>query len=177
MSSDLFDLSGRVALVVGASRGIGRGIAQGLAAAGASVALCGRTQTDLHQAAEEIRGLGARAEIFTADVSRVTEIQAMVRDVSARMGQIDILVNVAGINRRKPSTEITEEDWDAVIGLNLKGLFFTCRPSGDIGSRPGALPLRVIEERARSSISAASPARWVFATSLPMRRARGACSE
>ena len=61
-----------------------------------------------------------RAEVFAADASRVADIQALVRDVLARMGQIDILVNVAGVNRRKPSLEITEEDWDAVLGLNLK---------------------------------------------------------
>ena len=130
MISNLFDLSGRVALVVGASRGIGRAIAQGLAEAGASAALCSRTQVDLHQAAEEICALGVRAEVFAADVSRVAEIQALVRDVLNRMGQIDILVNVAGVNRRKPSTEITEEDWDAVINLNLKSLFFTSQAVG-----------------------------------------------
>lgn len=130
MTSNLFDLSGRVALVIGASRGIGRAIAKGLAKAGASVALCSRTTTDLHRVAEEIRALGARAEIFAADVSRVAEIQTLVRDVLARLGQIDILVNVAGINCRKPSTEITEEDWDSVLALNLKALFFTSQAVG-----------------------------------------------
>jgi len=84
--SSLFNLSGCVALVVGASRGIGRAIAQGLADAGASVALCSRTQADLLLAAEEIRALGTRAEVFAADVSIVAEIQALVRDVLARMG-------------------------------------------------------------------------------------------
>jgi NAD(P)-dependent dehydrogenase (short-subunit alcohol dehydrogenase family) len=70
VASSLFDLSGRVALVVGASRGIGRAIAQGLAAAGASVALTSRTEADLLQAAQEIRSQGARAEVFAADISR-----------------------------------------------------------------------------------------------------------
>jgi 2-dehydro-3-deoxy-D-gluconate 5-dehydrogenase len=130
MASTLFDLSGRVALVVGASRGIGRAIAQGLAEAGASVALSGRTQADLLQNAEEIRALGAEAEAFAADVSRVAAIQPLVSDVLSRMGQIDILVNVAGVNRRKPSTEITEEDWDAVFNVNLKALFFTSQAVG-----------------------------------------------
>ena len=128
--SSLFDLSGRVALVVGASRGIGRAIARGLAEAGASVALCSRTQADLLEAAEEIRALGVRAEAFAADISRVAEIQTLVRDGLARMGQIDILVNVAGVNCRKPSTEITEEDWDTVLNLNLKALFFTSQAVG-----------------------------------------------
>ena len=130
MASHLFDISGRVALITGASRGIGRAIALGLAEAGASVALSSRTQADLFQTAEEIHALGARAEAFPADVARVAEIQALVRDVLVRMGQIDILVSVAGVNRRRPSTEITEEDWDTVLDLNLKGLFFTSQAVG-----------------------------------------------
>ena len=130
MVSPLFDLSGRVALVTGASRGIGRAIAQGLAEAGASIALSSRTQDDLLKAAEEIRAVGARAEAFPADVAHVAEIQALVRDVLVRMGQIDILVNVAGVNRRVSSTDITEEDWDTVLALNLKGLFFISQAVG-----------------------------------------------
>ncbi len=130
MASSLFGISDRAALVVGASRGIGRAIAQGLAEAGASIALSSRTQEDLLQTAEEIRALGARVEAFPADVAHVAEIQALVRDVLVRMGQIDILVNVAGVNRRAPSTEITEEDWDTVLDLNLKGLFFTAQAVG-----------------------------------------------
>jgi NAD(P)-dependent dehydrogenase (short-subunit alcohol dehydrogenase family) len=130
MTANLFDISGRVALITGASRGIGRAIASGFAAAGASIALCSRTEADLRQAADELRAQGARAEAFAADASRVAEIQRLVRDVLTRMGQIDILVNVAGGNRRGPSTQITEEDWDAVLDLNLKGLFFTSQAVG-----------------------------------------------
>jgi NAD(P)-dependent dehydrogenase (short-subunit alcohol dehydrogenase family) len=130
VASPLFDISGRVALITGASRGIGRAIAQGLAEAGASVALSSRTQSDLLRTAEEIQASGARAEVFPADVARVTDIQVLVQDVVAQMGQIDILVNVAGVNRRGPSTEITEEDWDTVLSLNLKGLFFTSQAVG-----------------------------------------------
>lgn len=130
MASSLFDLSGRVALVTGASRGIGRAMAQGLAEAGASIALSSRTRDDLLKAAEEIRVLGVRVEAFPFDVARLAEIQTLVRDILVRMGQIDILVNVAGVNRRAPSTEITEEDWDTVLDLNLKGLFFTSQAVG-----------------------------------------------
>ena len=130
MTSNLFDLSGRVALVIGASRGIGRAIAKGLAEAGASAALCSRTTTDLHRAVEEIVALGVRAEVFAADASKVAAIQALIGEVLARMGQIDILVNVAGVNCRKPSVEITEEDWDTVLNLNLKALFFTSQAVG-----------------------------------------------
>jgi NAD(P)-dependent dehydrogenase (short-subunit alcohol dehydrogenase family) len=130
VASPLFDISDRVVLITGASRGIGRAIAQGLAEAGASIALASRTQSDLLKIAEEIRALGGRAETFPADVACVTEIQRLVHDVLVGMGQIDILVNVAGVNRRAPSAEITEEDWDTVIDLNLKGLFFTSQAIG-----------------------------------------------
>ena len=128
--ASLFDLSGRVALITGASRGIGRAIARGFAQSGASVALSSRTLTDLLETAKEISALGVHAEAFPADVARVAEMRTLVRDVLTRMGQIDILVNVAGVNRRGPSTEITEEDWDTVIGVNLKGLFFTSQAVG-----------------------------------------------
>jgi Dehydrogenases with different specificities (related to short-chain alcohol dehydrogenases) len=130
VASPLFDISDRVVLITGASRGIGRAIAQGLAEAGASIALASRTQSDLLKIAEEIRALGGRAETFPADVACVTEIQRLVHDVLVGMGQIDILVNVAGVNRRAPSAEITEEDWDTVVDLNLKGLFFTSQAVG-----------------------------------------------
>jgi len=91
---------------------------------------CSRTEADLLKAAEEIRSLGYRLEVFPADLSNVRQIEALVRDVLNRMGQIDILVNVAGVNCRKPSTEITEQDWDTVLNLNLKGLCFTAQAVG-----------------------------------------------
>lgn len=125
MIANLFNLTGRVALVVGASRGIGRAIAEGFATAGADIALASRTETDLQEVAVAIRAQGRRGEVFVGDISRVADAQTLAHDVLGRMGAIDILVNVAGINRRKPSLEIGEEDWDAVVDLNLKGLFFT----------------------------------------------------
>ena len=117
MASNIFDLSDRVALIAGASRGIGRAIAQGLAEAGASIALCSRTEVDLLKAAEQIRSLGYRVEVFPADLSNVRQIEALVRDVLNRMSQIDILVNVAGVNCRKLSTEITEQDCSVRSGV------------------------------------------------------------
>ena len=128
--TSMFKLSARVALIAGASRGIGKAIAHGLAEAGASIALSSRTETDLLKAAEELRALGVRGEIFPADLSNVGTIQTLVCDVLNRMGQIDILVNVAGVNCRKPTIEITEEDWDTVLNLNLKGLFFCSQAVG-----------------------------------------------
>ena len=130
MVAQPFDLSGRVALIAGASRGIGRAIAQDLAQAGASIALASRTEEDLRKAAEEIRSLNVRAEVFPADLSNVARIQGLVGDVLDRMGQIDILVNVAGVNCRKPSIDITEQEWDTVLNLNLKALFFTSQAVG-----------------------------------------------
>ena len=124
MDSSLFDISGRVALIAGASRGIGRGIAEGLCQAGATIALSSRKEADLLQVAEDIRARGGRAEVFPAELSNVAQIQTLVQEVLTRMGQIDILTYVAGVNCRKPSIDITENDWDTVLDLNLKSLFF-----------------------------------------------------
>ena len=130
MDSSLFDISGRVALIAGASRGIGRAIAEGLSQAGATVALSSRKEADLFQVAEDIRARGGGAEVFPANLSNVAEIQALLREVLTRMGQIDILVYVAGVNCRKPSIDITEDDWDTVLDLNLKSLFFASQAVG-----------------------------------------------
>ena len=130
MDSSLFDISGRVALIAGASRGIGRAIAEGLSQAGATVALSSRKEADLRQVAKHIRARGGRAEVFPANLSNVAEIQALLREVLTRMGQIDILAYVAGVNCRKPSVEITENDWDTVLDLNLKSLFFASQAVG-----------------------------------------------
>ena len=124
MDSSLFDISGRVALIAGASRGIGRGIAEGLCQAGATIALSSRKEADLLQVAEDIRARGGCAEVFPAELSNVAQIQTLVQEVLTRMGQIDILTYVAGVNCRKPSIDITENDWDTVLDLNLKSLFF-----------------------------------------------------
>jgi NAD(P)-dependent dehydrogenase (short-subunit alcohol dehydrogenase family) len=130
MDSSLFDISGRVALIAGASRGIGRAIAEGLSQAGATVALSSRKEADLLQVAKHIRARGGRAEVFPADLSGVAQIQALVREVLTRMSQIDILVYVAGVNCRKPSIDITEDDWNTVLDLNLKSLFFASQAVG-----------------------------------------------
>jgi 2-deoxy-D-gluconate 3-dehydrogenase len=130
MDSSLFDLSGRVALIAGASRGIGRGIAKGLSQAGATIALSSRKEADLVHVAEDIRACGGRAEVFPADLSSVAQIQALVREVLSRMGHIDILAYIAGVNCRKPSLDITENDWDTVLSLNLKSLFFASQAVG-----------------------------------------------
>ena len=130
MTSNLFDLSGRVALVVGASRGIGRGIAQGLAEAGRASRSAAAQRRIFIGPPKRYLPWACERKYLPADASRVPDIQALVGEVLARMGQIDILVNVAGVNRRKRSVEITEEDWDSVLALNLKALFFTSQAVG-----------------------------------------------
>lgn len=114
-----FDLTGRVAIITGANTGIGQAIAAGLSQAGARVALVGRSSM------AETRSLlpGESLEV-TADLSTIGAIPAIVEDVLNWAGQIDILVNNAGIIRRADAISFTEEDWDAVMDVNLKSLFF-----------------------------------------------------
>lgn len=119
-----FDLTGKVALVTGAGRGIGRDSALGLAQAGADLALTSRSEQELESLAEEARRLGRQAETFPADIKSVVEIRAMVRRVEERFGRIDILLNNAGTNVNQRVPDVTEEAWDLMIDTNLKGAFF-----------------------------------------------------
>lgn len=118
------DLSGKVALVTGSTRGIGRAIAETLAAAGASVAIVGRDLLRADAAAAEI-GRGARG--FACDVSDTAQVTALVADVEAAFGTLDILVNNAGLTRDNVIMRLKDEDWDAVIDANLRGAFASIR--------------------------------------------------
>jgi 3-oxoacyl-[acyl-carrier protein] reductase len=118
------DLKNRVALVTGASRGIGAGIAVALAGAGADIAVNYRKNADAAAAVcREITGLGRRVVAIQADVSVVTEVKRMIADVESRLGPIDILVNNAGIAPPRKLDEITETEWDEVLAVNLKSVF------------------------------------------------------
>ncbi len=120
-----FSLVGKVALVTGASRGIGKGIALGLAQAGADVAVASRKLPDLERVAEEIKILGMKSLAVSAHIGRMDEITNLVTKVIEEFGKIDILVNNAATNPTMDAAiDIEERAWDAVMNLNLKGLFF-----------------------------------------------------
>ena len=130
MTVSSFCLDGKVALVNGASRGIGQAIALGLAAAGADVVVAARTVEALEQTAGKIRDLGRRSVPVPTDVSCYADVQRMVETTVQEFGQLDVLVNAAGIAMRKPIVEITEEDFDRVYGTNIKGMTFACAIAG-----------------------------------------------
>lgn len=129
--SDFF-LSGKVAVVTGGSRGIGRYLSTGLARYGADVAVTGRTVSELEEAAAEVKSLGRKALAVAMDLTNVKEIHAGIEKIHDTFKRMDILVNNAGINIPRPAVEITEEDWKKVIDTNLTGLFFCCQAAGRI---------------------------------------------
>ncbi len=122
--TEQFDLHGKVALVTGASRGLGGAMAMALAEAGADMALVARTEATLEKVAGQMREMGRRALVVPADLSAVAGIQGMVDRVLDEYGRVDILVNAAGVQKRNPILEMTEEDWDAVTSVNLKAVYF-----------------------------------------------------
>jgi NAD(P)-dependent dehydrogenase (short-subunit alcohol dehydrogenase family) len=128
--SGRFDLSGKRALVSGASRGMGRAIALGLAQAGADVAVAARHLETLEPVAAQIRALGREALVQPLDVSRPEQIPAAVQQVEEGLGPIDILFNVAGTNVRRPIAEIAEAEYDQVMDVNIKGAYFLSREVG-----------------------------------------------
>jgi NAD(P)-dependent dehydrogenase (short-subunit alcohol dehydrogenase family) len=120
-------LIGKVALVTGASKGLGKAMALALAQAGADLVLVSRDLEKLQAVAGEARGSGANAEVFRADVSDETQVESLRREVMARFGKLHILINNAGINVRKPITDFTLAEWRAVLDTNLTGPFLLCR--------------------------------------------------
>ena len=127
---NLFDLSGRVAIITGGSRGIGLAIAEGLASAGAAVVIGNRTAEQGEQAAEMLRRKNLKAHAIPVDVSRRESVQGMVSEVLDKFHQIDILVNSAAVILRKPIGEVTDEEWDFLLDTNLKGISICCQVVG-----------------------------------------------
>ncbi len=130
MTVPAFDLTDKVALVTGASRGIGRGIAKAFAEAGADVAGVSRSASTETQSQVEAAGrryLSLQADLATATVAG---LNALVDQTAAHFGRIDVLVNNAGITCRKTALELTEEDWNTVLQVNLNAVFFLCQAAG-----------------------------------------------
>lgn len=132
-----FSLTGKVALVTGGGRGLGLGMALALAHAGADIALASRSEGELEEAANLIRNIGRRALVLPTDVGDVPAVQAMIARAAEHYGRIDILVNAAGINFRRPVDTFTEEDWDRLMAVNLKGAFFAAQAVHPIMRRQG----------------------------------------
>ena len=135
-------LDGQVALVTGAGKGIGWDLAKAMAHAGASVAVAARDQESLERLADEIRSDGGEALAVELDVRDVERISTVFEDVRGRLGSLDVLVNNAGLGANHPAEDITESDWDEMMDVNLRGLFFACQAAGRImleqGHGPGA---------------------------------------
>src|SRR5213080_2045835 len=127
MKNELFDLTGRVAIVTGTSRGLGQNLARALAKAGADLVLTSRNRDHLLTFESEIKSLGRRAVSLQLDVRHLSSIQQMVADAESAFAHIDILVNNAGCNVRKPALDVTWEDWNLILDTNLRGSFFVAQ--------------------------------------------------
>jgi gluconate 5-dehydrogenase len=127
MSYGPFDLTGRIALVTGTSRGLGQYFARALARAGADIAMTSREKGKLADIATEIEALGRRSFQVDLDVRDQASIERAVEEIEAGFGPIDTLVNNAGCNIRKPALEVTWEDWNTILDTNLRGSFFVAQ--------------------------------------------------
>jgi NAD(P)-dependent dehydrogenase (short-subunit alcohol dehydrogenase family) len=127
MSTSLFDLTGKIAFVTGASRGLGKTFALALARAGADVAITSRTLASLDETRHAIEALGRRCYSVVLDVRSHESIQEGVFLTHAHFGRIDILVNNAGCNIRKPALDVTWDDWNTILDTNLRGPFFVAQ--------------------------------------------------
>jgi NAD(P)-dependent dehydrogenase (short-subunit alcohol dehydrogenase family) len=151
--SSLFSLSGRVAVVIGGTGELCGAMAEGLAAAGAEVVLVGRNPEKAAPRLERIGAAGGRGYFFPAEATEKKQLEALLAGVLERSGSVDIVINGAGVNSATPFLEITEDEFDRIVRINLKGVFLGCqvfghhmveRGSGSIinlGSMSGLLPL------------------------------------
>ena len=124
------DLTGKTAIVTGGSKGIGFGMACALANVGADIVVVSRNLAEGEQAAAEIKGMGRKAIAISCDVTDAAAVDAMVGKAVATFGKVDILLNNAGMNIRKPIVDLTAEEWDRVLDTNLKGIFLVAQRVG-----------------------------------------------
>ncbi len=132
MSGPSFRLDGKVVLVTGASKGIGYGLAKALAGAGARVAVAARDSESLGRLADQIGREGGEAKAFALDLNDVSSLRPSVEAVASHFGSLDILVNNAGLGDNCPAEDVVEADWDRMMGVNLKGVFFAAQAAGRI---------------------------------------------
>ena len=126
----MVSLEGKVAIVTGAARGIGQSIALKLASVGADLALCDLKAEWLDETAEKVKALGREVRCYQGDVSKGDDVNAVVKQMNADFGHLDVLVNNAGITRDGLMMRMSEEDWDAVLDINLKGTFLFSKAVG-----------------------------------------------
>ena len=139
---ELFNLDGKVALITGAGSGLGRQFAETLAGAGATVVLAARRRKKLEETAEKVRAKGGRAICLELDVTDSLSVTNCVRETASEAGVPDILVNNAGIAKQAFLTEISEDDWDAVLDTNLKGVFIVAQAAAKSminAGKPGSI--------------------------------------
>jgi 2-dehydro-3-deoxy-D-gluconate 5-dehydrogenase len=122
-----YDLTGKTAIVTGGGRGIGRAITDALAAAGADVAVAGRQQQPLDEAVQAIEAAGRKGRAYSLDLRNVSEIRTLVDDVVRDFGDLHILVNNAGVQLLAPAEDLSEDDWDETIDVNLKAPYFAAQ--------------------------------------------------
>ena len=127
-----FSLAGKAALVTGASGGIGRALAVGLAGAGAAVALHGRSESQLEETAAAVRAAGGTGVTLTADLNDPAACDDLVRATGGKLGRLDVLVNCAGMNRRKPIEAVTADDYDTIMNVNLRSAYLLSRAAREI---------------------------------------------
>lgn len=142
----MFDLTGKVAIVTGATKGLGYSIAMSMAESGANIVVVSRNEVDCIRVAEEIKNKGRRALAYSCDVTKKTMIDDLVTKTVNEFGNVDILVNNAGIAVTKAAVDLTEEDWNKVLDTNLKGVFLVAQSVGK----------RMIEQRYGRIINIAS---------------------
>jgi NAD(P)-dependent dehydrogenase (short-subunit alcohol dehydrogenase family) len=134
---NMFDLTGKVAIITGGAGALGEAIAQGLAAYGCDVVVTGRTKKTLEQAVKLVEGLGHKCLAVTCDVAKEEDVIRMVDETMKTFGRVDILVTVAGLAKRHPAEDFPVEDFDQVMDINVKGTFLPCKHVGKIFKKQG----------------------------------------